>query len=84
MGEPEPADALTTFLTARWGLYSSLGRRTLWAPMEHPPWTLHSARLLALEDDLVAAAGLDVTGPPHVLWSPGVDVRAGRPSRVRP
>lgn len=83
IGPEQPADALTTFLTARWGLYSSLGRRTLWAPMEHPPWMLHAARLLSLSDDLVRAAGLEVVGAPHVLFSPGVDVRAGRPSGVR-
>lgn len=83
VGPEEPADALSTFLTARWGLYSSLGRRTLWVPMEHPPWVLHQARLLSLDDDLVRAAGLEVSGDPHVIWSPGVDVRAGRPSVVR-
>ena len=37
-----------------------------------------------LEDGLLAAAGLDVDGPPEsVLFSPGVRTRIGRPRRVR-
>jgi uncharacterized protein len=69
------------FLTARWGLYSA-GRRggLRYAPVEHAPWPLHEAEVLHLDDRLVAAAGLpDPAGLPHVLYSPGVDVRVGRP-----
>ena len=80
VGERYAADELSLFLTARWGLYSGFhGRRTVWAPDDHGPWPLHRARLLDLRDDLVAHAGLAVEGEPHVLWSPGVDVRIGRP-----
>lgn len=74
-------DALSLFLTARWGLFSRLpGGRTAWAPVAHEPWPLHRAELLELSDDLVTTAGLPrPEGAPHVLWTPGVDVRFGRP-----
>jgi uncharacterized protein len=75
------ADPLAQFLTARWGLFVPLPRgRTAWAPVEHEPWPLHRAEVLELRDDLVVAGGLPApVGQPHVLWSPGVDVRFGRP-----
>lgn len=80
-GPPVDADELALFLTARWGLFSTwYGGRTAFAPVDHPAWPLHRAELLDLSDDLVAAAGLAApSGPPHVLWSPGVRVRIGRP-----
>ena len=81
LGAPLPADELALFLTARWGLFSTwYGGRTAFAPVDHPAWPLHRAELLDLSDDLVVAAGLpEPQGPPHVLWSPGVRVRIGRP-----
>jgi uncharacterized protein YqjF (DUF2071 family) len=83
VGERYEPDELSLFLTARWGLYSRFhGGRTAWAPVDHGPWPLHRARLLALQDDLVTTAGLPVGGEPHVLWSPGVEVRIGRPESL--
>ena len=81
VGAPVPADELALFLTARWGLFSTwYGGRTAYAPVDHPEWPLHRAELLELSDDLVRAAGLpEPEGAPHVLWSPGVRVRIGRP-----
>jgi uncharacterized protein YqjF (DUF2071 family) len=80
VGEPVTADPLADFLTARWGLFSTwYGGRTAWAPVDHEPWPLHRATVLELADGLVRTAGLAVSGEPHVLWSPGVDVRIGRP-----
>ncbi|MCW2726301.1 MAG: uncharacterized protein JWN35_3222 [Frankiales bacterium] len=81
IGEPCDADELSLFLTARWGLFSSwYGGTTAYAPVEHEPWRLHRAELLDLSEDLVERAGLPpVAGRPHVLWSPGVSVRIGRP-----
>jgi uncharacterized protein YqjF (DUF2071 family) len=83
VGEPlAHPDPLAGFLTGRWGLHqtSRLGRGgTVYWPNEHPAWPLHAAEVLALDADLVAAAGLPgVSGPPDsVLFSPGVDVRFG-------
>lgn len=81
IGEQVATDELALFLTARWGLFSSwYGGRTAFAPVEHGAWPLHRAELLDLSDDLVVAAGLPrPQGAPHVLWSPGVQVRIGRP-----
>ena len=80
-GPPFAADELALFLTARWGLFSSwYGGRTAFAPVDHGAWPLHHAELLDLDDDLVVAAGLPAPhGEPHVLWTPGVRVRIGRP-----
>ncbi|GAB2941553.1 DUF2071 domain-containing protein [Micromonospora polyrhachis] len=78
IGEPTP---LEHFLTARWGLHVRAYGRTLYLPNEHPPWPLHQAELLELDDQLVSTAGLpSPPGPPvSVLFSPGVPVRFGRP-----
>ncbi|MBI0298273.1 DUF2071 domain-containing protein [Streptomyces sp. PRKS01-29] len=75
---------LERFLTARWGLHVTWHGRTVHLPNDHPPWPLHRAELLELDDGLVAAAGLPpMTGPPvSVLYSPGVPVRFGTPQRA--
>ena len=83
IGARYEADPLSTFLTARWGLFSDwYGGVSVHAPVDHEPWPLHRATLLDLDDDLVEAAGLPMGGAPHVLWSPGVKVRIGRPQRL--
>jgi uncharacterized protein YqjF (DUF2071 family) len=77
--DPSPLDH---FLTARWRLHFSLAGRTVHMPNAHPRWPLHSAELLACDQDLVAAAGLPgvTSGPPDsVLFSPGVPVRFAGP-----
>lgn len=82
IGERVPDDdPLALFLTARWGLFSTwYGGRTAYAPVDHEQWPLHTGTVLDLSDELVEAAGLPAPqGPPHVLWSPGVRVRIGRP-----
>ena len=85
IGERYAADPLSTFLTARWGLFSDwYGGTTVHAPVDHEPWLLHRGTLLDLSDDLVPIAGLQVSGAPHVLWSPGVRVRIGRPRPLGP
>ena len=65
---------LDVWLTARWGLHTTIAGRTYWLPNEHPPWPLHAAELLALDDGFVRRGGLRVSGPPDVpvRWSPGV------------
>lgn len=74
------ADPLADFLTARWGMFTANRGRTRFLPNEHEPWPVHSAELLSLDDELVAAAGLPgVTDrpPDSVLFSPGVTTRFG-------
>jgi uncharacterized protein YqjF (DUF2071 family) len=84
IGDPIDTGPLADFLTARWGLFTRHGGRTLWLPNEHPPWRLHAAQLLALDDELIAAAGLPGVAdrpPDSVLYAPGVTTRFGRPVR---
>lgn len=75
-------DETEHFLTARWGLYSQWRERLVYAPIEHPPWPLHRAELLDLDDDLMAVAGLrpEFGVEPLVHWTPGTSIRVGRPS----
>lgn len=81
--EPSP---LELFLTARFGLHTSVLGRTLWVPNTHAPWPLHRARVVRLDDSLVTAAGLPAgltAGPPaSVLYSPGVRTVFGLPQRL--
>ncbi|KJK52035.1 hypothetical protein UK23_04665 [Lentzea aerocolonigenes] len=80
-GKPITSGDLERFLTARWGLHVAWHGRTIYLPNDHPEWPLHEAELLELDDDLVAASGLEApSGPPvSVLFSPGVPVRFGVP-----
>ncbi|MFI9611558.1 YqjF family protein [Streptomyces sp. NPDC052023] len=86
VGEPvaEPTE-LEHFLTARWGMHTSLLGRPVHLPNTHPRWPLRRAELLKCEEDLVAAAGLPAPcgEPVSVLYSPGVPVRFGRPAGRR-
>jgi uncharacterized protein YqjF (DUF2071 family) len=78
---PSELDERDHFLTARWILFSVAGRRYYrFARAWHEPWPLYRAEALAVDDHLIAAAGLpQPAGPPLVHYSPGVDVRIGRP-----
>ncbi len=72
---------LEDFLTARWGLHTSLFGRTAYLPNHHAPWDLHRATVVHCDDNLVASARVPVSGPPmSVLYSPGVRARFGIPS----
>jgi uncharacterized protein len=71
------------FLTARWVLFSSSGSRGGLARACHQPWPLHRADVLEVDDRLVRAAGLrPAAAEPLALYSPGVDVRIGRPESL--
>jgi uncharacterized protein YqjF (DUF2071 family) len=80
----DAADPFVRFLTGRWGLVSAGRRGALrYAPVDHDPWQLHRASVEHLEDTLVVAAGFAAPQTtPHAMWSPGVDVRVGRPRRM--
>lgn len=72
------------FVSARWGLYSHAGRKSLrYAPVEHPPWPLQRASVVSLDDSLITAAGLPAPrSEPHVMFSSGVPVLVGLPHKV--
>ncbi|MDP8954527.1 MAG: DUF2071 domain-containing protein [Actinomycetota bacterium] len=88
-GPPLPAAEVSQrdhFLTGRWRAYTVLAGALATVPVEHQPWRLQRAEVVALEEDLFAAAGLPApSGPPLVAYSPGVDARLGpvRPVRRR-
>ena len=80
----ERPSGLEEWLTGRWGLHTRLAGATRYLTNEHEVWPLHRAEVLALDDGLVAAAGLrDVAArpPDSVLWSPGVRAAFGPPER---
>ena len=82
VGDPLVPGELEHFLTARWGLHERHLGIDWYVPNVHETWPLHTAEVLELDDDLVAAAGFGdlATRPPdHVAWSPGVSVRFGFP-----
>ncbi|WP_307037931.1 YqjF family protein [Arthrobacter sp. B3I4] len=76
----EATDPLSVHLTARFGLHSRFADNSLYIPNTHRPWPLLTAELTEVDDQLVAAVGLSVSGPPEsVLFSPGVWTQFGRP-----
>jgi uncharacterized protein YqjF (DUF2071 family) len=69
-------------LTARYYGVVPRGGGLLTVPVSHPPWRLHSAELLGLEEGLLEAAGLNKpVGRPEVLFSPGTEAVLGLPRR---
>jgi len=89
IGEPfsdHELSELDHWLTGRWRLFSVSGRgRLRYALADHPPWPLHRAEVLHLDDGLFTAAGLPRPENPEPLthYSPGVPVRIGRPHLVQ-
>jgi uncharacterized protein YqjF (DUF2071 family) len=78
-------DPLADFLTARWGLFAHHLGRTWFLPNEHAPWPLRRVRVLDVDDQLVAAAGLPGLThrpPDSALFSAGVRTVFGGPQRV--
>lgn len=87
VGERFDDDELTDrdhWMTGRWRLFSTSRRgRLRYALADHPPWELHRAEVLHLDDGLFAAAGLPTpTEAPVVHYSPGVEVRISLPGLV--
>jgi uncharacterized protein len=87
VGQPLAAPtALDVWLTARWGLHHRAAGRTVWTPNEHEAWPLREAALLEISDELIEAAGLNVSGPPPVpvRFTSGVRTVFGWPGQVSP
>lgn len=75
--------ALEVWLTARWGAHTRSAGHTWWVPNQHPVWPLRAAEIVELDDDLVAAAGIEPAGPAlRGLFSAGVHAQFGRRARV--
>jgi uncharacterized protein YqjF (DUF2071 family) len=80
---------LEGFWTARWHLFSPAPQPLPPRRIEldvttvtHPPWPLHRAEVVALEETLLRASGLpEPSGAPVALYSPGVSTRFA--ARVR-
>lgn len=74
------SDPLSIHLTARFGLHTRFRGKTLYVPNTHSDWPLYRAKVVLLQDQLIAAAGITVSGPPEsVLFSPGVHTQFGQP-----
>ena len=81
VGAPlEEVGPLEEFLTSRWRLFTVRRGRLYTAEVRHEPWPLHRASARHFDTSLIRAAGFpEPSGPPHVLYSPRVHVRAFAP-----
>lgn len=87
VGSPLPRSQpgeLAHFFTERYMLFATDGRGGLYrGRIWHEPWPLRSAELIALDDELVNAAGISVgPEPPLLHHADELDVRAWRLERV--
>ena len=73
---------LETFLVERYALYSSWRGRLLRAELKHEPWKVRPGEAVSVGCQTLNAAGLEVTGPPHVLVGEAAFVRVYSPRRV--
>lgn len=77
-GPPMAASNFDHFLTARYRLYTVHRKRLFFGPIEHPPWPLHCARVLRLEQDLIQQCGVPKeAGEPLVHFAANLSVRIG-------
>ena len=83
-GDPVvPLPERDALLIGRWRAYTRRAGRLLEVPVEHEPWPVHAATLVALDESLTRAAGLpQPEGPPLVHYAPCVNARLGLPRRV--
>ena len=84
-GVSQPAAVgLERFLVERYALYSWWHGRLVRGTLSHEPWQVRSGELLQICSDTVDAAGIEVTGAPHVLVGDPVHVTVHPLARVRP
>jgi uncharacterized protein YqjF (DUF2071 family) len=63
------------FLVERYLLFARSGGGIDIGQVHHAPYPIHSAEVAELSESMLSALGLEAPiGPPHVLYSPGVDV----------
>ena len=81
---PSQPETLDHFLLERYLLYVERGSRLVRGQVHHPPYPVCRARLLDLDDGLVAAGGLEQPSrpPDEVHFSDGVDVELFRPEII--
>jgi uncharacterized protein len=87
VGAQRRPDDLDHFVSARWGLHTSVLGRPMYVPNHHEPWPLHDAEVVDLDDGLLGSVGFgDLAGraPDQVAFSPGVHTDFGLPRRLRP
>lgn len=74
LGEAVPG-TFEHFLAERYVLFADQGSGLASGTVHHRPYPLHRAEVIELSQSMVAVNGLgEVSGPPHILYSPGVDV----------
>ncbi|MFP5320175.1 MAG: YqjF family protein [Acidimicrobiia bacterium] len=79
-GDLPERDAL---LIGRWRAFTRRAGRLLEVPVEHEPWPVHAATLVALDESVTRAAGLPPPQePPLVHYAPCVHARLGLPRLV--
>lgn len=66
--------SLEHFLTERHWLFTERRGRIMAGRIEHNPWPLRDATLDGLDDSLITAAGLHVSGEPLAMMSDSIDV----------
>jgi uncharacterized protein YqjF (DUF2071 family) len=76
IARPAEPNTLEHFLVERYAFYNQApDGRLLQGCVRHSAYPLQGASLRTLDESLIRASGLDVSGPPcHVAFSPGVDV----------
>lgn len=79
---PSESGSLRHFLTERYHLYARRRGRLLRGTIWHEPWTLRRAEIHELDDELVAAAGVETEGDPSFLAADPVSVLGWRNQRV--
>ena len=76
--------SLQHFLTERYHLYTMKGKRILDGRVNHAPWKLRAAEIHELDDTLIAAAGLQVSGDPIAMGSDGVETSGYALAEAKP
>jgi uncharacterized protein YqjF (DUF2071 family) len=82
LGKAEPG-TLEFFLIERYLLYSYNAGKLFKGQVFHQPYPLNTVEEYTASSGLIQADGLDPLAFSHAIFSPGVDVSAGRIARVQ-